>query len=273
MSTDDRARLEALVGALDRIVSAKDAPADLARDKRAALAEAGASGRDLEALASLEDRRLLLYRKLVRRGVAAAVRQQIPRAAARLGALFDEVVTAFVDEDAGPRSHYLRDVAFELVAWASPRWANDARVPAWLVDLARHELSAFEVGCEHRPKQEAGAALDLGARAVFDPSARLYRYAFAVHRLAEELDARDEPAHEPTALFAYRDADDDPRWLELSPFAAAVIERLLAGEPLRDAAIGGASAAAIPLDDAALASLASVLDDLVARGALLGGAT
>ena len=38
-------------------------------------------------------------------------------------------------------------------------------------------------------------------------------------------DARDEPPHEPTALFVYRDAEHEARYLELSPLAAAILER------------------------------------------------
>ncbi len=54
---------------------------------------------------------------------AAPCSQEIPRTAARLGAAFGVWVDRWIDEEA-PRSRYFRDVAFELVAWAGPRWAR-----------------------------------------------------------------------------------------------------------------------------------------------------
>ncbi|HVY46221.1 MAG TPA: putative DNA-binding domain-containing protein [Minicystis sp.] len=266
-------RLDALLGVVDTAIRAPDEEAARARgDARGFLRAAGLDEADVEATAPAAGR-LLLYRKLVRRGISAAIRQQVPRAAARLGPLFDELVTAFVTERA-PRSRYLRDVAFEFVAFAAPRLAADARVAPFLVDLARHELSAFAAGsapdapAAARPEPE----LALDRPVLFDPSAHLARSDFAVHELAADVDARDEPRRAPTWLFAYRDATDEVRWLALSDVAGEVVARLLAGAALGAAVEAGAGAAAHAVDDALLASVAAVLTDLQARGALLGAA-
>lgn len=291
---DDHARFLALLGAMAKIVRAPFAERQIAEDRGAFLAEAGLHEADVQSLAAASDRRLLLYRKLIRRGLARAIRAEIPRTAARLEERFDAWVMRFIDEEA-PRSHYLRDVAFEFIAWASPRWAHDPAVPSYLADLARHELSAFDVASADDAGRSPGAALaqgqaggarpaaaaaaplptpgfDLERAVLFAASARLYRYDHAVHRLAESEDARDVPALEPTALLAYRDADHDVRFLELTPLAAAILERLLHGETLREGVIGGASALEHPLDDAVLSSAAALLDDLGKRGVVLGGA-
>jgi hypothetical protein len=289
---DDHARFVALLEAMAKIVRAPSAERQIAEDRGAFLAEAGLAEADVQSLTGAGDRRLLLYRKLIRRGLARAIRAEIPRAAARLEERFDAWVTRFIDEEA-PRSHYLRDVAFEFVAWASPRWAEDPAVPRYLIDLARHELSAFDVASADAAGRSPGAALAQGSEArvrpaslaplaapgfdlerpvIFAASARLYRYAHAVHRLAEDEDARDAPAMEPTALLAYRDADHEVRYLELTPLAAAILERLLCGETLREGVTGGASALGHALDSAVLSSTAALLDDLDARGVVLGGA-
>jgi hypothetical protein len=202
------------------------------------------------------------------------VRLEIPRAAARLGDAFVPWVDRWVDEE-GPRSRYFRDVAFELVAWAAPRWMGDPDVPAYVADLARHELAYFDVatalgnpvGVPQTPPLEI--ELDRGVR--FHPSARLRRYDHAVHRLSEALDARDVPERAPTALLAYRDADDDVRFLELTPLAADILERLLRGEQLGAAVSRACAAGGSPLDAAVTASTAGLLEDLVERGAILGG--
>ena len=276
MSTDapdsaaERARMHSLLAALQKVVGDAQAPERIREDPRAWLAEAGVAGADLEAMADVDPRRLLLYRKLVRRGVADSIRRQIPRASARLGPAWDATLDRFFNEEL-PRSHYLRDIAFELVAFAAPIWAADPSLPSYITDLARHELIAFEVGCEPRSAEPTDVPLDLDRPVRFDPSARLRRYEHAIHRLSAELDARDLPPREPTALLAYRDAEHEPRYLELTPLAAAVIERLLQTHALKAAITSACAELSVPMDDHVLASIASLLADLAERGVLLGG--
>lgn len=267
-------RFERLLALVHATVQDPSAPAAIAADARAWLSAQGIEGEDLDALAALPPARLLLYRKLVRRGLSGAIRQEIPRTAARLGDRFDAEVSAWFDEQM-PRSHYLRDVAFELVAWATPRWQGWGD-DAWLADLARHELSEFEVAtasedeAEHEHEARTGAELSLEHAVVFHPAARVVRYQHAVHRLRPELEARDIPAREATVLLAYRDAQHDVRYLELTPLAAAIVGRLLSGEPLGAAVTAGCADLGQPLTDAVLQGTAGLLADLGERGALLG---
>ncbi|WP_437827808.1 HvfC family peptide modification chaperone [Sorangium sp. So ce1153] len=284
--------LAALQRALQRTVSAPDGAA-IAADPRAWLAGTGIEGADLEAMASLPPGRLLLYRSLIRRGLAGAIRAGIPRTAARLGARFEADVARFLEAEL-PRSRYLRDVAFEFVAFAAPRWGEDPEVPAYLADLARHELAAFAASCAEADEEAgepracaapgardardaAGApasreelSLDRGAR--FQRAAALVRYEHAVHRLEGGESARDVPAREPTRLLVYRDARHEVRFLELTPLAAEILGRLLAGAALRDAVVEGCAALGRPVDGPVLESTAALLSDLAERGALLGAA-
>jgi hypothetical protein len=282
---DDHARFASLLDAMIELVRTPDAERRLAADREAFLTELGLSGADLASLSGASDKRLLLYRKLIRGGIARAVRAEIPRTAARLEAAFDAWVCRFIDSEA-PRSHYLRDVAFEFVAWASPRWAGDPAVPSYMADLARHELSAFDVAGadaqgrstgvglaqKARPPAGEGLSLELDRAVRFDAAVRLCRYDHAVHRLHADEDSRDVPAREPTALLAYRDADHEVRYLELTPLAAEILERLLRGETLREGVVGGTRALGYPLDGAVLTSTASLLGDLTERDVVLGGA-
>ncbi|WP_437721628.1 HvfC family peptide modification chaperone [Sorangium sp. So ce861] len=280
--------LAALQRALQASVSAPDGEA-IAADPRAWLASAGLEGSDLEAMAALPPRRLLLYRSLVRRGLIGAIRAGIPRTAARLGARFEADAARFLEAEL-PRSRYLRDVAFAFVAFAAPRWVEDPEVPAYLADLARHELAAFAAACAEPDEEEAGAtgapgatggpdppgapapgeapSLDRGVR--FQRAAALARYEHAVHRLQGAASARDEPAREPTRLLVYRDAGHDVRFLELTPLAAEILDRLLAGAALGDAVVQGCAALGRPVDGPVLESTAALLSDLAERGALLG---
>lgn len=289
--------LAALERALQRSVTAPDGEA-IAADPRAWLARAGLEGPDLEAMAALPPKRLLLYRSLIRRGLTGAIRAGIPRTAARLGARFEADVARFIEAEP-PRSRYLRDVAFEFVGFAAPRWAGDPEVPAYLADLARHELAAFAAACaeqdeevaaggasgppgdeapatpgDEMPGDEApgplGEALSLARGARFQRAAALVRYEHAVHRLQGDESARDVPAREPTRLLVYRDAAHDVRFLELTPLAAEILGRLLAGAALGEAVVAGCAALGHPVDGPVLESTAALLSDLAERGALLG---
>ena len=76
---------------------------------------------------------------------------------------------------------------------------------------------------------------------AFVESARIERYAWAVHELPDDEEATDPPARRDVSLLAYRDATHAVRWLDLTPLAAAILERLVAGSPL-GVAVEGACA-------------------------------
>jgi hypothetical protein len=273
---DEHARLEALLRVVQRSVSAPS-DAAIAADPRAWLTAAGLAEDDVEAMAALPPKRLLLYRRLVRSGLRDAIRREIPRTAARLGEAFDAYVARFI-EDELPRSHYLLDVAFEFVGWAAPLWAGDPAVPGYLADLARHELVAFVASCAEPDEAAAPGALttdgelslERGVR--FDRSATVVHYEHAVHRLDADEGARDVPAREPTTLFVYRDADHGVRYLALTPLAAAILSRLLDGATLQASLVEACAALGHPLDGAVLESAAALLGDLAERGVMVGAA-
>jgi len=265
-------RYAALLATMQRLVREPDAELAFAADPRGFLAGFALAAEDVEQLAALGSPRLFLYRRHVRKTLARGVRRQIPRTAARLGDAFDAWIERWIEAEA-PRSRYFRDAAFEMVAWAAPRWAEDAAVPDFLRDLARHELVRFDVAAAPRGDgANVGAEIELDRAVHFDAAVRLVRYEHAVHRLDDDEASRDQPAREATALLVYRDDEHDVRFLELTPLCAAILERLLVGETLRAAVVGGAAALDHPLDGAVTQSTAAVLEDLRARGALLGGA-
>lgn len=243
-------------------------------DLRRFLTEHGVDAEDVEAIVAAPPR-LAVYRSLVRNGLAAVIARMLPRTRARMNALcggrFDADVAAFVDE-VGPRTHYLRDVPAELFAWAEPRWRADAGVPPYLSDLASHELAAFAVGAAESARAGSPVAdVALDRPLVFVESARLMRHAWAVHELPPSEEALDPPPRRDVCLLAYRDADHAVRWLELTPLAGAVVERLLAGEPL-GTAVERACAASLVAPAAVITDVARLLGDLGTRGVIVGAA-
>ncbi len=214
---------------------------------------------------------LAVYRDLVRGNLYGAIELAIPRAMARLGdELFLQTFDAWLSE-VGPRTHYLRDATRELLDFAAPRWAADPRVPPYLMELARHEALRIEVGSElARPRDQEPQELSLEAGVAFIEAARLVRYQHRVHCLSDDEAETSPPAAEPCALLVYRSPSHEVRYLELTPLAASILERLLAGEPLGAAIQRSCEAAGAPLTQELVTGAARVLADLAERGALLG---
>src|SRR5258708_3212837 len=206
----------------------------IAHDLRGFLEQHGVTAEDVEAIMTAPPR-LAVYRSLVRNGLSAVILRMLPRTRVRMnaacGGRFDADVARFID-DVGPRTHYLRDVPAELFAWAEPQWRADPEVPAYLPDLAAHELASFAVAASPDPP---GLGVRLGALAldrslVFASSGRLMHHAWAVHELPADPNATGDPRRRDVDLLAYRDREHAVRWLELTPLAASILARLAQGE-------------------------------------------
>lgn len=245
----------------------------MAADLRVFLEQRGVPAEDVEAILAAPVR-LAVYRSLVRNGLASVVVQMLPRTRARLNATaadrFEANLGAFLDA-AAPRTHYLRDVPAEFLAWVAPRWKADPTVPAYLPDLAAHELAHFAVAAAAPSRAPGQPAIALDRPLAFAESMRLMSHGWAVHELPADEDATDPPARREVHLLAHRDAEHAVKWVALSPLAAAVIGRLAEGEPL-GAAIERACADQGVAPAAVLPDVARLLANLGARGVLVGTA-
>lgn len=138
---------------------------------------------------------------------------------------------------------------------------------------AAQDTAAQDTAAQHAaPAERASDELELDRGVVFSSATRLLCFEHRVHELPESEDDRSEPLRSTTHLFVYRSAEHEVRYLELSPLASSVIERLLAGATLRVALIGACTDAGVPLDEVTLGGAAQVLAELGARGVLLGPA-
>lgn len=215
--------------------------------------------------------RLMAYRRLVRANLRDAIEVTMPRVTARLGPLFDEYFDRFAKE-CGPRTHYLRDVCTEFLTFAAPLWALDRRVPAYLLELADHEVLQIEVasmavGAPLAKDEEL--ALDRGVS--FIEAARIVHYDYALHELSEDEDDRTIPRNESTHLFVYRSPEHEVRYLKLTELAAEILTRLKdLKEPLGSAIKTACDDRKVALTEEVLTGTASLLADLAERGALLG---
>ena len=263
--------IEAPTRALAALIRQRSAPTAAQEDFETYLRAQGVEGDDLRAMLEVGAKRALVYRRLVFNSMRNVTIDFIERTVARLG--FERVRSDFEGfvEARASESPYLRDVPGEFVEWVVPHWAADPEVPAWIPELARHELLEYVVRSDPRggePDTELPLALDRPLR--FDGTTRLVRYAHAVHRLPRAKDDRTEPDAEPTCLLVYRDPEHKARYLALTPFADALVRELLGGKAVQPALIDAAAALGEPLDDEKLATTAQLLADLAERRVCLG---
>lgn len=265
---DQDARLEEMIAAACLRAGSE---AEFTADLRGFLASHRVDPEDAAAILAAPPR-LSLYRRLVRNNLTGVTEKMLKRTRARLnGAVdgaFDASFAAFLEE-VGPRTHYLRDVPGEFLDWVEPRWRARPELPRWVGDLARHELVQFQVAAA----SEAERGPELGdARPdrplVFAGHVRLMRYGYAVHELPLDEADRTEPLERPTALLVHRDDDGAVQSLELTPFAAAIVGRLLDGAALLDAVRAAASDVGA---SSGVLDVARFLADLGERGIVLGG--
>jgi hypothetical protein len=249
--------------------------AELTEGLAAFLEQHGVDAEDAEAILASPPR-LALYRRLIRNNLTGVAEKMLGRTRARMDAalpgVFDASFDAFLSE-VGPRTHYLRDVPGEFLDWVLPRWKDRADVPPWAGDLARHELLEFQVGAADAPREAPAVsevALERGV--VVREPVRLARYAYAVHELSEDAADTREPTARATALLVHRDEEHAVRFLDLTPFAASLMERLLAGATLSRAVHDASAEIGAQLTDKLLEDTARLLAELGERGIVLGGA-
>jgi uncharacterized protein len=248
----------------------------MASNLRAFLETRNVPAEDVDAILAAPPR-LDVYRILVRNTISSIVARVLPRTRARLNdaccGMFDADLAVFLQE-VGPRTHYLKDVPDEFFVWSEPRWRARAGVPAYLPDLAGHEIACFAIASvlsdapwPTTAVENVDPALDPQRGLVFSPSTRLATYSWSVHTLSEDVGVRNVPSAGRVHLLGYRDEGHSVRWLELTPLAARVVRRLMDGEPL---AVAVDRACEELEATAAVSDLAHLLADLAAREVLLG---
>ncbi len=250
---------------------AEHAGDDLARDPRGFFEARGASPEDVDALLEAP-RNLLVYRSLVRNGLSSVVFRILSGTRARLNAAragqFDADLASFLDQ-AGPRTHYLRDVPGEFFGWTEARWRSDPDLPSYLPDLASFELAHFGVATsESTHAVDAVEEVTLDRPLAFAESARLAHYEWAVHELSPEAPG-EAPERRTVHLLGYRDAAHSVHWVELTPLASAVLALLISGEALGEA-IRKACASHGATLDGEREDIARLLSDLGRRGVFFG---
>jgi len=258
--------------ALVDFIRRSTAAAEMRKDPRGFFLAHGADSVDADVgLDETLAERFQLYRQLVLGRLREALQVSIPKTLALLGS---ERVDHELDEFLavrGPRSAYLRDVAPEFVAFAEVLWVGDKSTPRFIPDLAKHELLSFEVAAA-KDDEVVTPIGDISVETVlsFQHATRLAHYGFPVHELPEG--PNEVPVLEPRdcSILAYRDTELSVRYLELSDLGAALVTRVMTGEPIGEATANAHLDTESRITDDSLASVAMLLEDLEQRGILRG---
>jgi uncharacterized protein (UPF0276 family) len=213
----------------------------------------------------MSDEHAMLYRRLVRGALAQPIESFLERSAARLGARFDDFVSEWLAAGASS-SPYLRDLPQDFVDWAAPRIEADPTLPAWTVDLMRHEVVHYRVGGAAAPAPSPGGGLTLDKSLHFALPFECLDYSHAVHELPLGVEDRSEAPERAVSLMVYRDARHIVRYLELSPFAVEMVERLHEGQSVEQALRAQLEVLSGTLPDEELARAGQVLAQLAERG-------
>lgn len=215
--------------------------------------------------------RFWLYRELVHNNVRGVVRQLMPRATALMEVhapgLVESLVAGFL-RGPGMRSHYMRDVPYELLAWGKDRIANDARLPSHTATLAAWELFWFRVRVAERTQRPAELADVAPHRPlVLESPALIEEFDCNIH---EWEDHEPVPERAPVTLLGHRDPSNEPQLLVLTPLAAEIVRELQRGAPLAHAIPNACKTVGVQLSQAVLQDSAKLLADLGAAGIILG---
>lgn len=281
----DPSKVQAVFGQLVRDGSLRER---LRVDPAATLTELGLDEQQRDGMLGAGNKRLLAYHEMVHARLVNTIRGFIEGASERVG---ENRLRAEVREwiaTPGPKTRYLRNIPAEFLAWVRPRWEADETLPPWIAEYCDHVVAVRTIRNDPRSVgRPTETKLELERPVVCNPTTRVYRYRWAVHRLptpllpesepelfsrpvpAEQLLGAPEGGH---ALIGFRHPDDEqPHFFDIKPRSTHMLERLLAGQTLRDALFGACAAMGETLDDEILSVTAVTLADLIDRQVLLGG--
>ncbi|MFU8836780.1 MAG: DUF2063 domain-containing protein [Thiohalomonadaceae bacterium] len=189
--------------------------------------------------------------------------------------LWEELVSGFFREHRCHTPEFPR-MPREFLDWLTLPRDTQEQEPAFLPQLALWEWTELEVlldpAIPMRPLRIDADLLD--SQPVLVPSLRLHRFDYPVHRIAPGY-LPDAALSEPVHLAAYRNAQDEAAFLELSPVSAALLQNIQENHDMTGAEHIDqlASLMGHPRPEQLFTFAAAFLDELRDKGVLLGGCT
>lgn len=219
--------------------------------------------------AGVEARRMNIYTGLLYNNIEGFLLSCFPVLRKVLGARkWARLVRAFFSTH---RSHtpYFRQIPDEFIQFLQNEWTSSEDMPPYLLVLAHYEWIELVLSVSTR---SADHALDpvgnlLDGVPLLNPVLANLRYDWPVHRIAPRRKVLPAETH----LLVFRDAEDAVQFSEINAFTARLLTLLEGGTLTGRAALEQIAVESHHPDTALILQAGgSLLDDLRARGAILG---
>ena len=222
--------------------------------------------------AGVEDRRMRIYRELFFNNLNGFLRDSLPVLHAVMAPdAWQSLVRDFFACHAA-QSPFFRDIPREFLRYLDEQRGDLADDPPFLRELAHYEWVELALAVHEDPAPPPGldptGDLETG-RPLVSPLAWPLCYRFPVQRISSAYQPHTPPA-EPTQLLAYRDGQDEVRFLELNPVSARLFALLTEGCRGADALDCICAELRHPRPEQVRAGGQAIMKDWRARGILLG---
>ena len=167
---------------------------------------------------------------------------------------------------------YFRQIPDELIQYLQTEWQRPETYPPYVLDLAHYEWMELALSVSNRTPDWTRIATDgdlLDQRPVLNPVLANLFYRWPVQRIRPRADIA--PAD--TYLLVFRDAGDQIQFVEINAFTARLVNLLEPGTLTGRAALARIATESHHPLPAVMQGGASTLQNLHARGAILGVAT
>ena len=218
----------------------------------------------------VEARRMQVYSGLVYNNIESFLLTCFPVLRKVLGSRrWTRLVRTFL---ATHRSHspFFRQIPDEFIRFLQTEWAAPAHYPVYVLELAHYEWVELVLSISTRVPDWGRINPDgdlLEQRPILNPVLASLCYHWPVQRIRPR--ARIAPAE--THLLAFRDMGDRVQFMEINAFTARLLSLLETAELTGRAALETvATESRHPASEAVICGGLAVMQDLRARGALLG---
>lgn len=167
---------------------------------------------------------------------------------------------------------YFRQIPDEFIQYLQTEWQRPATYPPYVLDLAHYEWMELALSVSSRTPDWARIATEgdlLDQRPVLNPVLANLFYRWPVQRIRPRADIA--PAD--TCLLVFRDAGDQIQFVEINAFTARLVNLLEPGTLTGRAALAHIATESHHPLPTVMQGGASTLQNLQARGAILGVAT
>lgn len=223
----------------------------------------------------IEDRRMAIYRRLFFNNINKFLSSNFPV----LRRLYEDQEWHSLVRDFY-RDHHCRTPLFPELPKEFLRYLQDVRGhrpgdPPFLLELAHYEwvelaLSLDENEVEHAPDVDVAGDL-MDAVPVLSPLAWPLSYSYPVHRIRPGYTPQTPP-DEPTHILAWRDRDDNVKFMQLNGVARLLLDHMHQGRRMTGRQMLSEVAAVIghPNPDSVIENGATLLENLRRKDILLG---